>query len=194
MYENEQKGEGGEPTLFPSDWLEQTTTPVPWARPCTFSNRFFCSTFMQKLHKKNCDGTTPTQPDKGSAEPLSRNMLGSHSSLDDKNPDVIPQEPNSDDEFLSEEKAFERLNSEKILYGHALNLSTATTIMEPPSPTHATLKSILNSATLQRTHSTQNKNKVSHPGGSLIWKPPLGPVLYSTRMFNFLSLSPFSAF
>lgn len=116
---------------------------------------------MQKLHQKNSDGATATQPDKGSAEPLSRNMLGSHSSLDDKNPDVIPQEPTSDDEFLSEEKAFERLNSEKILYGQALNLSTATALMDPPaSPTHATLKSILNSATLQRTSSMQNKSKV----------------------------------
>lgn len=116
----------------------------------------------QKLHHKNCDGSSVTPPDKGSAEPLSRDMQGSHSSLDDKNPDVIPQEPTSDDEFLSEEKAFERLNSEKYIYGQALNLSTATTtIMDAPSPTHATLQSILNSATLNRQHSLQNKSKVS---------------------------------
>lgn len=88
-------------------------------------------------------------------------MLGSHSSLEDKNPDVIPHEPTSDDEFLSEEKAFDRLNSEKLLYGQALNMNS-TMMMDAPSPTHATLQSILNSATLNRQHSLQNKTKVRH--------------------------------
>lgn len=116
---------------------------------------------LQKLHQKSCDGTSATPPDKGSAEPLSRDMLGSHSSLEDKNPDVIPHEPTSDDEFLSEEKAFDRLNSEKLLYGQALNMNS-TMMMDAPSPTHATLQSILNSATLNRQHSLQNKTKVRH--------------------------------
>ena len=100
---------------------------------------------------------------------MSRNMLGSHSSLDDKNPDVIPQEATSDDEFLSEEKAFERLNNgEKILYSQALNTNSnliLTSIAEPlssPTTHHPTLKSILNSATLTRTNSFQNKSKVRH--------------------------------
>lgn len=114
----------------------------------------------QKLQQKNSDGTSTTPPNKGSAEPLSRDMVGSQLSLEDKNPDVIPQEPTSDDEFLSEEKAFQRLNSEKILYGQALNMSS-TMLMDPPSPTHATLQSILNSATLNRQHTLQNKSKVS---------------------------------
>lgn len=43
--------------------------------------------------------------------------MGSHSSLEDKNPDVVPQE-NSEDEYNLEEKAFDRLNmeSQRILY------------------------------------------------------------------------------
>ncbi|CRL06332.1 CLUMA_CG019078, isoform A [Clunio marinus] len=54
--------------------------------------------------KKTPKDTDPNEPDKGSAEPLSRN-LGSHSSIaDEKNdPDIIPHD-NSDDE-----KDFERL-------------------------------------------------------------------------------------
>ncbi|CAO1420449.1 unnamed protein product [Diamesa hyperborea] len=59
-----------------------------------------CKNEKQKKIPKQSD---PNEPDKGSAEPLSRN-LGSHSSLDEKNdPDVIPHD-NSDDE-----KEFERL-------------------------------------------------------------------------------------
>ncbi|XP_053967380.1 nephrin [Anastrepha ludens] len=75
--------------------------------------------------------TTTTEADKGSAEPLSRNM-GSHSSLEDKNPDVVPQETNSEDEFHLEEKAFDRLNieSQRILYTPPTRINTAS----PPPP------------------------------------------------------------
>lgn len=55
---------------------------------------------MQKKHHP----AATTEQDKGSAEPLSRN-IGSHSSIDDKNPDVIPHENSEDDD----EKQFERL-------------------------------------------------------------------------------------
>lgn len=55
---------------------------------------------MQKKHHP----ASTTEQDKGSAEPLSRN-IGSHSSIDDKNPDVIPHENSEDDD----EKQFERL-------------------------------------------------------------------------------------
>ena len=76
-----------------------------------------------------------TEADKGSAEPLSRNM-GSHSSLEDKNPDVVPQETNSDDEYHLEEKAFDRLNldSHRILYPAKNHLNGGS-----PSPPPAAL-------------------------------------------------------
>lgn len=84
-------------------------------------------------------------------------MLDGHLTFEDKNPDVIPQEPTSDDEFLSEEKAFDRLDSEKMFYGSdaAHPLAVAT------SDTHAALQSILNSATLNRQHVSQNRTKVT---------------------------------
>lgn len=67
-----------------------------------------------------------TEHDKGSAEPLQRNM-GSHSSLDEKNPDVVPQE-NSEDE----EKAFDRLkfDTQRIVYTPGVSVSPP-----PLSPT-----------------------------------------------------------
>ncbi|KAH8305876.1 hypothetical protein KR018_000382, partial [Drosophila ironensis] len=83
-----------------------------------------------RRHGAGGDATT-TEADKGSAEPLSRNM-GSHSSLEDKNPDVVPQEANSEDEFHQEEKAFDRLNmeSQRILYTPPTRITTAS----PPPP------------------------------------------------------------
>ncbi|XP_070490532.1 uncharacterized protein side-V [Chironomus tepperi] len=67
-----------------------------------------CIVIFVKIKNKNVKKTPKETdpndgPDKGSAEPLSRN-LGSHSSIDEKNdPDLIPHD-NSDDE-----KEFERL-------------------------------------------------------------------------------------
>ncbi|XP_033251075.1 uncharacterized protein LOC117190098 isoform X2 [Drosophila miranda] len=83
-----------------------------------------------RRHGNGGDGTT-TEADKGSAEPLSRNM-GSHSSVEDKNPDVVPQEATSEDEFHQEEKAFDRLNmeSQRILYTPPTRINTAS----PPPP------------------------------------------------------------
>lgn len=83
-----------------------------------------------RRHGNGGEATT-TEADKGSAEPLSRNM-GSHSSLEDKNPDVVPQEANSEDEFHQEEKAFDRLNmeSQRILYTPPTRINTAS----PPPP------------------------------------------------------------
>ncbi|XP_055549461.1 nephrin isoform X1 [Wyeomyia smithii] len=60
--------------------------------------------FVKFKTKKKHHQAVTTEQDKGSAEPLSRN-IGSHSSIDDKNPDVIPHENSEDDE----EKQFERL-------------------------------------------------------------------------------------
>ncbi|XP_046809402.1 uncharacterized protein LOC111683162 [Lucilia cuprina] len=88
--------------------------------------------FRTKHTRRGPNGdTTTTEADKGSAEPLSRNM-GSHSSLEDKNPDVIPQETNSEDEFHLEEKAFDRLNmeSQRILYTPTSRINTQS----PPPP------------------------------------------------------------
>lgn len=88
--------------------------------------------FRTKQTRRGPNGdTTTTEADKGSAEPLSRNM-GSHSSLEDKNPDVIPQETNSEDEFHLEEKAFDRLNmeSQRILYTPTARINTQS----PPPP------------------------------------------------------------
>lgn len=50
-------------------------------------------------------------------------MLGSHSTIEDKNPDIIPQEPTSDDEFLSEDKAFRRGTTENMLYSGVMYTS-----------------------------------------------------------------------
>lgn len=89
-----------------------------------------CIVIFIKFRSQRTDHTNTennvTERDKGSSEPLSRNM-GSHSSLDDKNPDVVPQE-NSEDEFTSEEKAFDRLkiDAQRCLYTPTMNL--------PPSP------------------------------------------------------------
>ncbi|EDV98338.1 GH23057 [Drosophila grimshawi] len=88
--------------------------------------------FRSKRSRHHATGdATTTEADKGSAEPLSRNM-GSHSSLEDKNPDVVPQEANSEDEFHLEEKAFDRLNmeSQRILYTSPSRITTAS----PPPP------------------------------------------------------------
>lgn len=88
--------------------------------------------FRSKRSRRHANGdATTTEADKGSAEPLSRNM-GSHSSLEDKNPDVVPQEANSEDEFHLEEKAFDRLNmeSQRILYTPPTRITTAS----PPPP------------------------------------------------------------
>ncbi|ALC41329.1 CG34371 [Drosophila busckii] len=88
--------------------------------------------FRSKRNRRHANGeATTTEADKGSAEPLSRNM-GSHSSLEDKNPDVVPQEANSEDEFHLEEKAFDRLNmeSQRILYTPPTRINTAS----PPPP------------------------------------------------------------
>lgn len=98
--------------------------------------------FRGKHRHRNSNGgdTSTTEADKGSAEPLSRN-LGSHSSLEDKNPDVIPQDANSeDDEFHLEEKAFDRLNleSQRILYNTPpmrLNNSSPVTVGVAGTPT-----------------------------------------------------------
>ncbi|KNC28310.1 hypothetical protein FF38_05180 [Lucilia cuprina] len=84
--------------------------------------------FRTKHTRRGPNGdTTTTEADKGSAEPLSRNM-GSHSSLEDKNPD----ETNSEDEFHLEEKAFDRLNmeSQRILYTPTSRINTQS----PPPP------------------------------------------------------------
>ena len=90
--------------------------------------------FRTKHNRRpNGDATQTTEADKGSAEPLSRNM-GSHSSLEDKNPDVVPpQEANSEDEFHLEEKAFDRLNleSQRILYTPTNNRINSAS---PPPP------------------------------------------------------------
>lgn len=89
-----------------------------------------CIVIFIKFRSQRTDHTNTennvTERDKGSSEPLSRNM-GSHSSLDDKNPDVVPQE-NSEDEFTSEEKAFDRLkiDAQRCLYTPTMNM--------PPSP------------------------------------------------------------
>ncbi|XP_067633168.1 uncharacterized protein side-V [Eurosta solidaginis] len=89
-----------------------------------------------KTTRRPTADTTTTEADKGSAEPLSRNM-GSHSSLEDKNPDVVPQETNSEDEFHLEEKAFDRLNieSQRILYTPPSRINTATPPPQSLSPT-----------------------------------------------------------
>ncbi|KAM8713629.1 hypothetical protein ACLKA7_013880 [Drosophila subpalustris] len=94
--------------------------------------------FRSKRSRRHANGdATTTEADKGSAEPLSRNM-GSHSSLEDKNPDVVPQEANSEDEFHLEEKAFDRLNmeSQRILYTPPTRINTASPTPPPSlSPT-----------------------------------------------------------
>ncbi|XP_050301168.1 nephrin isoform X2 [Anthonomus grandis grandis] len=48
--------------------------------------------------------------DKASTEPLNKDMNDSVDSLEEKNPDIIPQN-NGDDDFQDEERAFERLNN-----------------------------------------------------------------------------------
>lgn len=48
--------------------------------------------------------------DKASTEPLNKDLNGSVDSLEEKNPDVIPQK-NGEDEYQEEERAFERLNN-----------------------------------------------------------------------------------
>ncbi|KAL1513805.1 hypothetical protein ABEB36_003164 [Hypothenemus hampei] len=48
--------------------------------------------------------------DKASTEPLNKDMNDSVDSLEEKNPDIIPQN-NAEDEYQDEERAFERLNN-----------------------------------------------------------------------------------
>uniref|UniRef100_A0A182PKC6 Ig-like domain-containing protein n=1 Tax=Anopheles epiroticus TaxID=199890 RepID=A0A182PKC6_9DIPT len=87
--------------------------------------------FVKFKTKKKHHQTANTEQDKGSAEPLSRN-IGSHSSIDDKNPDVIPHENSEDDD----EKQFERL----ALSADGLKFTT-TASSGAYSPTHHHLMS-----------------------------------------------------
>ncbi|KAK9874036.1 hypothetical protein WA026_002389, partial [Henosepilachna vigintioctopunctata] len=48
--------------------------------------------------------------DKASTEPLNKDLNDSMDSLEEKNPDIIPQS-NGDDDYQDEERAFERLNN-----------------------------------------------------------------------------------
>ncbi|VEN53708.1 unnamed protein product [Callosobruchus maculatus] len=48
--------------------------------------------------------------DKASTEPLNKELNSSTDSLEEKNPDIIPQN-NAEDEYQDEERAFERLNN-----------------------------------------------------------------------------------
>ncbi|XP_053667704.1 nephrin [Anopheles marshallii] len=91
--------------------------------------------FVKFKTKKKHHQTANTEQDKGSAEPLSRN-IGSHSSIDDKNPDVIPHENSEDDD----EKQFERLalNADGLKFaGHTTTVPTTGAY----SPTHHHLMS-----------------------------------------------------
>lgn len=51
--------------------------------------------------------------DKSSIKPLNKDLNDSIDSLEEKNPDIIPQN-NGDDEYQDEERAFERLNNVSI--------------------------------------------------------------------------------
>lgn len=51
--------------------------------------------------------------DKGSIKPLNKDLNDSVDSLEEKNPDIIPQN-NGDDEYQDEERAFDRLNNVSI--------------------------------------------------------------------------------
>ncbi|XP_058118027.1 nephrin [Anopheles coustani] len=88
--------------------------------------------FVKFKTKKKHHQTANTEQDKGSAEPLSRN-IGSHSSIDDKNPDVIPHENSEDDD----EKQFERL----ALNTESLKFTTPASTGAAYSPTHHHLMS-----------------------------------------------------
>ncbi|CAH2017028.1 unnamed protein product [Acanthoscelides obtectus] len=55
-------------------------------------------------------GVSGSNSDKASTEPLNKELNSSTDSLEEKNPDIIPQN-NADDEYQDEERAFERLNN-----------------------------------------------------------------------------------
>lgn len=54
-----------------------------------------------------------TGGDKASTEPLNKDLNDSVDSLEEKNPDIIPQN-NADDDYQDEERAFERLNNASV--------------------------------------------------------------------------------
>jgi hypothetical protein len=55
--------------------------------------------------------------DKASTEPLNKDLNDSVDSLEEKNPDIIPQN-NGEDDYQDEERAFERLNNAPVrVYG-----------------------------------------------------------------------------
>ena len=97
---------------------------------------YLCSLLQKKHHP-----TATTEQDKGSAEPLSRN-IGSHSSIDDKNPDVIPHENSEDDD----EKQFERLvlDTERLKFTPTPVLPSMVTAYSPThvSPTGNGMKKV----------------------------------------------------
>jgi hypothetical protein len=64
--------------------------------------------------------------DKASTEPLNKDLNDSVDSLEEKNPDIIPQN-NGEDDYQDEERAFERLNNAPVrVYGrmHSPNNQT----------------------------------------------------------------------
>ncbi|XP_055706645.1 uncharacterized protein LOC129803854 isoform X2 [Phlebotomus papatasi] len=130
---------------------------------------------QKRDHRTTEANTGDVDKDKGSAEPLSRNM-GSHSSIDDKNPDVVPQE-NSEDEFLSEEKAFERLNSDRILYNSRLNSSSPPPLSPASFPKNFGELSLTTNPSFTLYSSPQRRPLYSPPPVTLLARSP--PNVYS---------------
>ncbi|GAB0086941.1 hypothetical protein DMENIID0001_011680 [Sergentomyia squamirostris] len=138
---------------------------------------------QKRDHRSTDTGTGDADKDKGSAEPLSRNM-GSHSSIDDKNPDVVPQE-NSEDEFLSEEKAFERLNSDRILYSSRLNSSSPPPLSPASFPKNFGELSLTTNPSFTLYSSPQRRPMYTSPPHTILARSP--PNVYSrnpTRTFG----------
>lgn len=55
---------------------------------------------------RECEGSS----EKNSMQPLNKDLNNSADSLEEKNPDIVPQN-NGDSEYQEEERAFERLNN-----------------------------------------------------------------------------------
>lgn len=79
-----------------------------------FTNTYPCDQIFLKIYSftylQFCFRCVAGSNDKASTEPLNKELNDSVDSLEEKNPDIIPQN-NGDDEYQDEERAFDRLNN-----------------------------------------------------------------------------------
>lgn len=127
-----------------------------------------CIKFRRKRINREIIENNVNERDKGSSEPLSRNM-GSHTSIEDKNPDVVPQENSEDDE-----KQFDRLKIDterRIIYTPSNGLNISPTLPRYSSPMQQQLQQQQLQSPTSLLYGTTTSNKQQYGELSLTTNP-----------------------